>query len=94
MTIRLLDPTSSIAKAAPRSAQRLESLQAKRVGYLFNQHKSAQAFWQALEREIDKVLSPSAILRVYKENTWAPAPKEDVGRLKQETDYAVVGVGA
>ena len=94
MSIRLLDPRSYIAKVAPRSTQRLDSLQAKRVGYLFNQHKSAAAFWQALEREIDRAFSPSAVARVYKENTWAPAPKDDVARLKEETDYALVGVGA
>ena len=94
MTIRLLDPTSYIAKAAPNKRQRLDSLQAKRVGYLFNQHKSAAAFWQALEHEMDRVFGPAAVLRVYKENTWAPAPKDEVARLREETDFALVGVGA
>ena len=94
MSIRLLDPTSYIAKAVPKSEQHLDSLQAKRVGYLFNQHKSAAAFWQALEREIDRAFSPSGIMRLYKENTWAPAPKDEVGRLREETDYTLVGVGA
>ncbi len=94
MSIRLLDPTSFIAKAAPNSRRQLDSVRAKRVGFLFNQHKSALAFWQALEREIDRVFSPSAVRRVCKDNTWAPAPKDDVARLKEETDYALVGVGA
>jgi hypothetical protein len=94
MSIRLLDPTGYIARAEVEKQVRLESLQAKRVGYLFNQHKSAAAFWKALESQIEKEFSPSATLRVYKENTWAPAPKEKVNWLKAGTDYALVGVGA
>jgi len=30
---------------------------------------------------------PASMHRVYKENTWAPAPKADVDRLAGETDY-------
>jgi hypothetical protein len=55
---------------------------------------SALAFWKALETELEKTWRPSNVLRVYKSNTWAPAPRADAQRLLADTDYALVGVGA
>lgn len=94
MSILLLDPTGSVAKIQRQEEHHLESLTGKKVGYIFNQHKSALDFWQALEQAVEKKFKPSAAHRVYKENTWAPAPRADVDRLMQETDYALIGVGA
>lgn len=36
----------------------------------------------------------SRIFRVYKSNTWAPAPRADALKVLEETDYVLVGVGA
>ena len=41
-----------------------------------------------------KTQQPASVMRVYKSNTWAPAPRADAERLLAETDYALVGVGA
>ena len=49
---------------------------------------------QALEEEIGRTLNPASMTRVYKTNTWAPAPRADALRLIEETDFALVGVGA
>ena len=94
MTIRLLDPTGSVAKIERREELRIESLTGKRVGFVFNQHRSALDFWNALEREVEKKFSPSAAHRLYKENTWAPAPAAEMDQLIRKTDYALVGMGA
>ena len=94
MTIRLLDPTGSVAKIQRQEENTIESLTGKRVGFVFNQHKSALDFWWALEREVEKKFKPSAAHRLYKENTWAPAPRAELDKLRQKTDYALVGMGA
>ena len=94
MSIQLFDPVGVVDIAQAKEERILESLTGKRVGCIFNQHVSALAFWKALEGEIEATLNPSGVHRVYKANTWAPAPKGDVERLLQETDYALVGVGA
>ena len=94
MTIELFDPVGEV-EAITRKPQRvLETLNGKRVGLIFNQHVSALAFWQALEDEISGTLKPASMMRVYKTNTWAPAPRTEALRLIEETDYALVGVGA
>jgi hypothetical protein len=94
MTIELFDPVGEVEAIAQQSQRVLASLQGKRVGCIFNQHVSAIAFWQALESELGKTQQPASVLRVYKSNTWAPAPRADAERLLAETDYALVGVGA
>lgn len=51
-------------------------------------------FWKALEQAVDRKFAPSSVHRVYKKNTWAPAPKAEVDKLIAETDFALVGLGA
>ena len=94
MTIEVFDPVGEVEVVQQRPQRLLESLTGKRVGCVFNQHVSAQAFWKAMETEIGATLNPSSVSRVYKSNTWAPAPKADANRLLDETDYVLVGVGA
>lgn len=94
MTIELFDPVGEVEVAQQQPQRLLESLTGKRVGCVFNQHVSAQAFWQAMEAEIENTLKPSKVSRLYKSNTWAPAPKADAHRLLDEADYVLVGVGA
>ena len=94
MSIFLLDPTGEVAKVERKSSNKLDRLEGKRVGYVFNQHATCVAFWKALELEVDRKLHPAATHRVYKENTWAPAPQNLIDGLVEQTDYALVGVGA
>ncbi len=94
MTIRFLDPRGKVATSKPEQERRLDTIEGKRVGYVFNQHTSALIFWKALEREVDRRYRPAAVQRLYKENTWAPAPAAEAARLARETDYALVGLGA
>jgi hypothetical protein len=94
MTIELFDPVGEVEVVAQKPQRILETLSGKRVGCIFNQHVSALAFWQALEEEIGRTLNPASMTRVYKTNTWAPAPRADALRLIEETDFALVGVGA
>ena len=94
MTIELFDPVGVVEAVHSKQERALESLMGKRLGCIFNQHVSALTFWKAMEAAIEAKLRPSSVHRVYKANTWASAPKADVERLLQETDYALVGVGA
>ena len=94
MTIELFDPVGEVEKLERQAFRALPSLEAKRVGCVFNQHVSAIAFWKAMESEVERSLAPSHVLRIYKSNTWAPAPRADANRVLAETDYVLVGVGA
>jgi hypothetical protein len=94
MTIQLFDPVGEVESMQRQPTRVLETLNGRRLGCVFNQHVSAIAFWKAMEREIAKTLQPSHVLRVYKSNTWAPAPRADANRVLEETDYVLVGVGA
>ena len=94
MAIEMFDPVGVVEVVQTKEQRVLENLAGKRVGCIFNQHVSALAFWQGLEAELQATLKPTSTQRLYKANTWAPAPKADVERLLQETDYALVGVGA
>lgn len=94
MSMWLLNPTGQVAKTERQEEKVLEVLGGKKVGFIFNQHACALDFWKALEQEVVRTYRPAAVHRIYKENTWAPAPKADVDELVRETDYALVGVGA
>jgi hypothetical protein len=94
MSIQLFDPVGEIDLVRREPERALQSLGGRRAGYVFNQHVSAIAFWKAMESEIEQTLRPANVLRIYKDNTWAPAPRADANRVLAETDYVLVGVGA
>lgn len=94
MTIFLLDPVCEPEVITRAVERELGDLKGKKVGYIFNQHKSAQTFWSTLEREVGTRYGWSDAHRVYKANTWASAPKVELEALVENSDYALVGVGA
>jgi len=94
MTIRLFDPVCDPEVVDRRVEKKLDGLTGKKVGYVFNQHKSAAVFWETLEREIANKYGWSDAHRVYKTNTWASASKSAIEELVRDSDYALVGVGA
>lgn len=94
MTIELLDPVGEVEVVHSKEERVLKSLVGKRLGCIFNQHVSALSFWKAMEAEAEAKFKPSRVHRIYKTNTWAPAPAVELEHLLRETDYALVGVGA
>jgi hypothetical protein len=94
MTIRILDPVGEVERPEKCTEQPLEHVERKRIGYIFNQHTSALAFWKAFETEVGQKLSPVSTHRLYKTNTWAQAPASEIQKLIEETDFALIGVGA
>lgn len=60
MTIQLVNPTSYVAETKRQKEHKLDILEGKKVGYVFNQHGSALAFWKAFEKQVEKELNPSA----------------------------------
>ena len=94
MTITMYDPVGEVKAAETSSGQYLESLKGKRVGYVFNQHSTALLFWKHLEQEVRERLAPSGEAKIYKDNTWRPAPQAEMDALLKKIDYALVGIGA
>ncbi len=94
MSIVIFDPVADVEVPQRADERVLDTLSGKAVGYIFNQHVSALAFWKHLEANVETALEPSRTVRVYKANTWAPALAPDVDRVLEETAYALVGVGA
>ena len=94
MGVLMMNPTGIVMKPHLQKVHGLDTLQGKKVGYIFNQHSTASAFWKTLEKAVETKFGPVAVCRVYKENTWAPAARTEVDKLVRETDYALVGVGA
>lgn len=94
MSIVIYNPVCKVETVHARAANHLDSLSNKRIGLVFNQHSSVVAFWNALEREVEKKLQPKTMQRLYKTNTWAPAPSGEMADLIRQTDFALVGVGA
>ena len=94
MSIRIYDPVGIPEVIQSKSKASFKSLHGLKVGYVFNQHTSAQIFWKALEREVIEQLAPTAVHRIYKINTWASAPKLEMDKLIADTDFALVGDGA
>ena len=94
MAIVMFEPVGDVERLEVREEHPLDGLTGKRIGLVFNQHTSALAFWKAFEKEVEERLTPAAMHRVYKTNTWAQAPKTEIERLVQETDFALIGVGA
>lgn len=94
MTLQIFDPVGEVEVFKRVEESKLERLTGRRVGFIFNQHTSAQAFWKAFEQQVEAKQLPASVQRVHKSNTWAPAPKVDIERVLAETDYALIGVGA
>lgn len=94
MGIVLYDPVGEVEVVERAQEKVLDTVKGKAVGFIFNQHISAVAFWRHLEQGIEGAFEPSREVRVYKSNTWAPAPRADIQRVLEATDYALVGVGA
>jgi hypothetical protein len=94
MAITLYDPVADVQTEAGSPDQYLETLKGKRVGYVFNQHSTGLLFWKYLEQKVQGHFAPSAETRIYKDNTWRPAPEDQMGALLKKIDYALVGIGA
>ena len=94
MTIMLYDPVGEVPTPEDTVQGFLDTVRGKRVGYVFNQHTTALHFWNHLELEVKAQLSPSSEFKLYKNNTWRPAPEAEMAKLLKQIDYGLVGVGA
>jgi hypothetical protein len=94
LTIYMINPTGKIQRSKATAMRRIGSLEGKKVGFVFNQHGTAAAFWQKLESSVQQRFQPEGVSRIYKDNTWSPADTLQIQRLAHETDYVLVGVGA
>jgi hypothetical protein len=94
MTIRLYDPVGEVGPISTVAPSRLDALQGGRMGYVFNHHPAAEAVWQSLEANIERMLQPSARARIDKANVAVSVPRAELATLVEQVDCVLVGVGA
>lgn len=94
MSIKIYDPVGEVGPLVTVAPSSLDALEGGRVGYIFNHHPAAEAVWQGLEVNLEKILQPSARVRIDKENVAISVPRPDLERLAAQADYVLVGVGA
>lgn len=92
--IELVSPIGypRVQSLAPR--KRLGTPVGRRLGYIWNQYQTTRNFWPRLERAVEALCRPSAVLRAYKNNTWMPLEENRFSELMSEVDFLVIGVGA
>jgi hypothetical protein len=94
MSIKVYDPVGEVEPIATVAPSRLDALEGGRIGYVFNHHPAAEAVWQSLESNIEKILRPASLARIDKDNVAVSVPRPDLERLVGQADYVLVGVGA
>ena len=92
--IQVYDPMGLPAAQTVNKRKLLSTLVNKKVAFVWNQYISTTRFWPELEKSVEAIYEPLAIQRIYKENTWNTASREQMDKTLAESDYLVVGVGA
>jgi len=92
--LQVYDPMGLPASHAMKKRKTLSTLLNRRVAFVWNQYASTKRFWPALEKAVEALYEPIAVQRIYKENTWSPAERVQLGKALADSDYLVVGVGA
>jgi hypothetical protein len=101
--IVFLSPEGSTAKPNRKPLKTLESMQGRRVGFLWGMHDLSTKFWPAFEKEVVDLHSPREVHHHYKHdtgdgkfhgNTWIPSPISDIQEMATQIDCAITGVGA
>lgn len=101
-SIVVLSPVGRPAVTDKRALTSVESLEGKRVAFLWGMHGNSLKFWPVFEEEAIRRYGPSLVVRHHKlesagqftGNTWIPAPGEVVRKIVAEVDYVLCGVGA
>ena len=92
--MKVLDPLGEIAEAPKsRALRQLDSIEQQRIGFIWGQHASTVKFWPVFEDVAIETFKPSSIQRLYKSSTWNPASDEEVAKIAQDIDFALIGVG-
>jgi hypothetical protein len=94
VSIKIYDPVGEVGPLLTVAPSALDSLVGGRVGYVFNHHPAAEAVWQSLEANIDKMLRPRSRVRIDKDNVAISVPRPELEHLAAQADYVLVGVGA
>lgn len=95
MSIRMMNPVAKPHREAFLRPVRIEELDGRRLGLLFNGHVSAVKFWKQLEDLFSELYHPRSVTSLRKENTFAPAAADgEIAELKTRTELVVIGVGA
>lgn len=92
--LQVYDPMGLPPSHAKKRRKTLSTLLNRRVAFVWNQYASTKRFWPELERAVDALYEPIAVQRIYKENTWSPAERDQLDKTLADSDYLVVGVGA
>lgn len=91
---QVYDPVGVAATASAKNRRNLETLNNKNIGFVWNQYVSTKRFWPEFEKSVEALYQVSEVQRIYKENTWSPAPREKLLKLLEDVDCLIAGVGA
>jgi hypothetical protein len=94
MSIRIYDPVGDVGPLVTVAPSGLDAMEGGRIGYVFNHHPAAEAVWQCLEANVEKMLRPRSLVRIDKDNVAISVPRPQLEQLAAQADYLVVGVGA
>jgi hypothetical protein len=94
MSIKIYDPVGEVGPIVTVAPSGLAAMEGGRIGYVFNHHPAAEAVWQSLEANIDRMLHPRSLARIDKDNVAISVPRPKLEHLAGQADYLVVGVGA
>ena len=92
--IQFLDPVGNPNLPDTKLQREISTLSGKRVCLVWNQYASTRHFWPKFENAITTLYEPKDIHRIYKSNTWSPAPSTELTDAMTQSDYVVAGVGA
>jgi hypothetical protein len=92
--IELVSPLGFPRTEGEARPRHLETLNHRRVGFIWNQYPVTKGFWPKLEAALGALCNPASVERAYKGNTWMPLEKEKFDAIAGSVDYLVIGVGA
>ncbi len=90
--IRLFSPEGDTEEGPSRLAPRVDGLEGKVAGLLFNNHHVGAHVWHFISEFVRERTGVSSIVPATKPNTCAPAPILIIEDLAKACDLAIIAV--
>ncbi|MBI2907129.1 MAG: hypothetical protein HYX92_05675 [Chloroflexi bacterium] len=90
----LLNPVGYVAASEASVAPRVNDLNGKAVGFLFNGHWATPVLFQAVRESLIERFRLSGVVDKLKPKVGAASPAEHIDDVASRCDLAVLGVGA
>lgn len=90
--ILLFSPEGDTEEGPPGLAPRVDGLEGRVAGLLFNNHHVGAHVWHFISEFVRERTPVSSVVATTKPNTCAPAPMPIIEELAKACDFAIVGV--